>query len=192
MKTGPGHVPDAEIAAVGAECRTAAVTAMRERDWRGVYEWTKSWVSRGGGAWFPETWLIYATSGIFHGQPRSATHTCDMALQTWIADPADRAMLHWARGQVTRLRVRDPKSALADFAAAAIGAPDWLQPDLVDARQACESEAAVSRVRKPRVKPAPGLRTMDTSFVVPAVVPHTPGAQPELWSELRAIFSART
>lgn len=77
----------------------------------------KGWIGGGGGAWIVDPWLVYVGSALLQGQPRSATHSTDLAVRVWIAEPANRAILRWVRGDVIRRRLNDPKTALEDLTA---------------------------------------------------------------------------
>lgn len=37
-------VPGGDVGRWGAECRANALQGVGSQDWRGVYEWTKSWI----------------------------------------------------------------------------------------------------------------------------------------------------
>ena len=83
-------LPDAEF---GVEVRQRALDAYEERDWHAIHGWTKAWISRGGGAWTVDAWLLYVISALLHSQPRIAVRSVDIALGIWIEPPADRAVL---------------------------------------------------------------------------------------------------
>lgn len=108
-------VPGGDIAAWGSECRDKALAGAAEGDPRAVHGWTKSWIGWGGGAWIPDTWILYAVAGIMEGKPRIAVHSLDLGIRAWLAGPLDRAGLIWLRGLVVEQRLNDPKTALLDF-----------------------------------------------------------------------------
>src|SRR5689334_12094392 len=155
MAFDPAKVPGGDVGEWGRECQANALAALSESDWRGVYEWTKSWVGWGGGAWRVDVWLLYSTSGLLKGEPRSAIHTIDMALRNWIESPINTAVLTWSRGVLVWKRLNDPKTALADLTTAAGQVPNWLEPDTSLRLGACEEAAAVSRKRVASVKSRP-------------------------------------
>ena len=107
----------------GVETRGRALEAYERRDWYGVYAWTKAWISDGGGAWVIDSWLLYVVSDLLHGRPKGAVHATDMTLDTWIEAPQDRAVLLWVRAYIIDHRLRDPKTAIEDYEAAARHAP---------------------------------------------------------------------
>jgi hypothetical protein len=141
----------------GDHCRLDAVASLESGDWHGAYISAKSWIASGGGARIVDPWLVYAASALMHGQPRTAIHSIDIALQHWISAPADRAILHWARGCIVRETLRDPKTAKTDLETAATNAPEWLVARLAAASVACDEEALHSRKRKRSVNDAPAL-----------------------------------
>jgi len=170
----------------GLECRDRAVAALCAQDWHAAYEWAKSWIMRGGGAWIAEPWLVYAASAVLHGQPRTAVHSIDLALSHWIADPADRAVLRWVRGCVIRVHLHDPRTALVDFEAAHEAAPEWLVERVAEVARKCRDEAAASRKRKPAVANAPEQLKPSTAPVAPQVVWIAPGSVPSVWDAVSA------
>jgi hypothetical protein len=124
-------------------------------DWHGAYRWAKGWIGSGGGARSVEPWLVYVASALKESQRRPAVHSCDLALKHWISRRAARGVLLYARGEVIRRHLRDPKTALADLRAAEETVPKWLRDEARVAREECEEEAQASRKRKPSVKSAP-------------------------------------
>jgi len=178
--------PTEDRAKWGLECRDRAVAALRAEDWHQAYEWAKSWIGRGGGAWLVEPWLVYAASAVLHGHPRTAVHSIDLALSHWISDPADRAVLRWVRGCVIRVHLHDPKAALADFEAAHEAAPEWMLERVAEVAIKCRDEAAVSRKRKPAVVNAPDQLKPSTARVVPRVAWIAPGSVPTVWDAVSA------
>jgi hypothetical protein len=159
------------------------IAALEAGDWYDGYSTAKWWIAAGGGAWIVDPWLVYAASALLQGQPRQATHSLDLALRVWIPQPANRAILHWVRGDVIRRRLSDPKTALADLAAAAEGAPEWLLERGVADRNACAIEASGSRKRKPSVGPAPDYRGPGTTgdTVARQVSFRPDGSEPLVW-----------
>jgi hypothetical protein len=89
-----------DVSEFGDQCRRKALGAFEDDDWHGVYCWTKGWIGSGGGAWLPDTWLLYAVSSLLQGQPRGAVHSLDLGLGAWIAGAQDRAALRWLRGWI--------------------------------------------------------------------------------------------
>src|SRR5665647_355131 len=149
----PTKVPGGDVAKWGNECRDRALGALHEDDWRGVYDWTKSWVGWGGGAWLPDSWLLYATSAVLKGEPKTAVHSLDVGLRTWIEGPVDRAVLTWCRGVLVWKRLKDPKTASTELEGAAPQLPAWLVSDVATALECCRQDAAASRKRVPSVTP---------------------------------------
>lgn len=107
-----------------------------------------------GGASTPEAWLADVASALLHRQPRTAVHCCDMALHLWVERPGDRDVLHFVRGLLVAHHVGDPRSAVDDLGRAAEG-PAWLRDGARAEAELVRELAAASRVRKPRVRPAP-------------------------------------
>ena len=171
-------------AAFGAETRQLALNAYEAQDWHGIYEWTKSWITSGGGAWDIDAWLLYVVSALRQGQPRTAVRSVDLALGVWIEAPEDRAILHWVRAAVVHRSLKDPKTALADYAVAKQGTPSWLVRRLDEDVLRCASDARTSRKRKRSVDPAPQLEPRDRSFVAPPSTRREPGAVPAVWPQL--------
>jgi len=169
--------------ASGNEFEREALSALSADDWYGAYSWAKGWIGRGGGAWIVDPWLVYAASALIHGQPRTAVHSLDLALANWITDRQDRSILLWVRGTIVRLRLEDPKTAQADFDAAASDTPDWLRPSAEASREACAREAERSRKRKATVKPAPPHRGPQSvhETVAPPSSHRAPGTRPPVW-----------
>jgi hypothetical protein len=139
------------------EFRARALDALAAGDWHLAYQWAKGWISTGGERSI-EPWLVYVASSLQHGQPRTAIHSANLALEHWIQEPLPRAVMHYARGEVIRRRLNDPKTAQADLDEAARAAPDWLQSEALEAQAACRDEVATSRKRKPSVAPAPSFQ----------------------------------
>jgi hypothetical protein len=134
-------------------------------------------------------------SGLLHRQPRTAVHAVDLALKNWLPRPADRSVLHWARAQVIRIHLKDPKTALPDLALAADHAPAWLGPAVSDDVVLCEAEAAVSRKRKPSVGLAPAFapsrHATEAVEARRAELP-TDGDRPLLWETVGPFLGATT
>lgn len=183
-------MPAVSDATLAQDYREWAAKGLAERDWRTTYEAAKGWVSRAGGAWTTEAWLVYAASGLFHGQPRIGVRSVDLALSTWVRAAPDRSTLLWARASITWRYLADPKTACNDLASAAPDAPAWLLGRLDQDQKGCRDAAAVSRRRKPTVNAAPeydGLRVAHDT-VAPPVAGHEPGSKPMLWSLLLPIL----
>jgi hypothetical protein len=182
-------LPPAEF---GAEVRRRALAAYEEGDWYGVYGWTKAWVTNGGGAWSIDAWLLYVVSALLHGQPRTPVHSVDIALRTWIEAPGDRAVLRWVRGAVVHRRLKDPKTAQADYAAATEAAPTWLQERIEGDLVSCAADAALSRKRKPSVTAAPEFASLkDQDFVTGPTEAREPGEVPTVWDQVLAMLGDR-
>lgn len=191
MTFDPGKVPGGDVAHWGAECRTKALAGVLAEDWRPVYDWTKSWIGWGGGAWIPDSWLLYAVSGLLHGQPRIAVHSLDLGLGTWLSGEADQAMLTWCRGAVVMDRLADPKTALLDLEACEDSIPSWLAASAATRLGTCRAAAPKSRKRVPSVKPRPGFTGADAvrHVVAPPVTRRESGDQPEVWTSVERFFS---
>jgi hypothetical protein len=160
----------------------AAAAALLDQDWRGSYEAAKWWVSQGGGAWTPAAWLVYAASGVLHGQPRIAVRSVDLALGNWIEATPDRSILHWARAVIVLDHLSDPKTARADFDAASVETPTWLRSQLQQDDARARDAAPHSRRRKPSVDPAPAYEPSHAhDKVSPPHSRHVPGDKPALW-----------
>jgi hypothetical protein len=163
--------------------RTEALSALRADDWHGAYRWAKGWIGQGGGAWIVDPWLVYAASALMNGQPKTAVHSIDLALRSWIAEPADRAILRWVRACVIQVRLKDPKTALLDFEDARAHAPDWLRAAVDASRERCAAEASASRKRKPAVGKAPvhaGPQSVHGTVAPPGSA-REPGLRPPVW-----------
>ena len=178
-------------ATLARDYREWAAEGLTERDWRKSYDAAKGWVARAGGAWTPEAWLVYAASGVFHGQPRIAIRSLDLALGNWVDAAPDRSVLLWARASITWRYLADPKTAELDLSAAARHAPDWLRRQLEQDQEGCREAAAVSRKRKPSVASAPAYADERVAHdsVAPPVAGHDPGSEPALWSLLLPILA---
>jgi hypothetical protein len=171
--------------------REWAAEGLIERDWRTTYDAAKGWVARAGGAWIPEAWLVYAASGVFHGQPRIGVRSIDLALSNWVNAPTDRSILLWARASITWRYLADPKTAEPDFSSAAPHVPAWLSGQLEQDQEGCQEAAAVSRKRKPTVAEAPEYADQPLAHdtVAPPAAGHTPGSEPALWSLLLPVLA---
>ncbi|WP_406632986.1 hypothetical protein [Amycolatopsis sp. WGS_07] len=165
--------------------RAQCVALLQDGDWHQLYKTAMSW-RNDGGAYLPEAWLMDVCSALLHRQPKTAVHSCDLALQMWVERPQDRAVLHFVRGLLIADHLGDPKTAVAGLELAASG-PNWLGgEDLARVRQ------TTSRVRVPRAQPAPAydqayvdLISSSASSPRPPVPEPLPadGTQPGLWSE---------
>jgi hypothetical protein len=109
------------------EYRPIIQKALEAGDWHEAYRWAKGWIGSGGGARSVEPWLVYMASSLLHGQPRGAVNSADLALKHWIRAKKARAVIRYARGEVIRLHLRDPKTALDDLRASR-AAPDYARP----------------------------------------------------------------
>lgn len=178
----PDRVPPPE-APKPDEYRAHIRAGLAAEDWRGPYEWAKSWIGSGGGARKLDPWLAYVASGMLKGEPRTAVHAVDLALRNWIPDQADRAVLRWVRARIVRGPLRDPKSALADLLLAEQSMPRWLADAALADTQACQKAARTSRKGKPAVSEAPDYVGTDTPVETPSEVVAA-GAKPELWSDI--------
>ena len=188
----PTKVPGGDVARWGEDCKARAVAALGEGDWRGVYDWTKSWIGWGGGAWLPDTWLLYATSALLKREPKNAVHSLDLGLGIWIEGPADRALMTWCRGVLVWKVLNDPKTAVIDLSAAALQLPAWLEPGRAALLKRCRDDAAASRKRVPSVTPRPELARPAWAqvSVSPAVGGHPDGVSPQVWAAVAPHFSA--
>lgn len=171
--------------------RDWAAVGLTEKDWRTTYDAAKGWVSRAGGAWIPEAWLVYAASGLFHGQPRIGVRSVDLALSNWVAASSDRSILLWARASIIWRYLADPKTAASDFSSAASEAPIWLRGRLEEDQQGCREAAAMSRKRKPTVSAAPeyGDQPLAHDTVAPPLSGYQPGSEPMLWPLLLPVLT---
>jgi hypothetical protein len=171
----------------GIETKRRAMEAYAVRDWQMIYDWTKSWMMSGGGVWMVDAWLLYVISSLLQGWPRSAVHSVDMALGTWIEAPEDRAILHWVRAAVIHRRMNDPKTAIHDYEAASAASPGWLREQLASDLASCAADAERSRKRKPSVDPAPEFWMspgIDRDKSGPPTESVEPGSIPSVWFEL--------
>lgn len=184
-------MPSVTDAAMEREYRDWAASALTDQDWRAAYDAAKGWVARAGGAWIPEAWLVYAASGIFHGQPRIGVRSIDLALSNWVDGAPDRSVLLWSRASITWRYLADPKAAQRDFESAASAAPTWLRAQLDDDLQKCRTAAAVSKKRKPSVADAPvhSAQPLAHDTIAPPPSGHEPGSQPLLWTLLLPVLS---
>ena len=172
--------------------RREALECLAKGDWYGAYEGAKSWISIGGGAWILDPWLVYVASSLLHAQPRQAVHAIDIPLENWITDPMDRAILQWVRAAIIHRRLRDPKTALADYERASTGAPPWLHGQVMADLEACARDAERSRKRKPSVGPAPEYRGAYAHDIIapPQETRHSPGSVPAVWDALLPYLQA--
>jgi hypothetical protein len=184
-------MPSVTDVTLARDYREWSAAGLTERDWRTTYDAAKGWVSRAGGAWIPEAWLVYAASGLFHGPPRIGVRSVDLGLSNWVNAAPDRSILLWARASITWRYLADPKTAAPDFSAAAPDAPVWLRGQLRHDHEGCREAAAASRRRKPTVAEAPGYanQTLAHDTVAPPVAGHEPGSEPMLWSLLVPVLT---
>jgi hypothetical protein len=111
-------------------------------------------------------------------------HSVDLALLTWIEAREDRAVLCWVRAAVIHRRLKDPKTAQADYTAAKEGAPSWLRERIDRDAAGCAEDAPTSRKRKPSVAPAPRFEPRDRGFVAGPTIRSAPGSVPTVWPQL--------
>lgn len=191
MTFDPAKVPGGDVARWGKECRAKALAGIDAEDWRPVYDWTKSWIGWGGGAWIPDTWLLYAVSALLQGKPRIAVHSLDMGLGTWLAGEADQAVLTWCRGVVVMDRLADPKTALIDLEDCRDSVPQWLRATATGRLETCRAAAPKSRKRVPSVNPRPAFTGFDKMrrVVAPPAVQRQSGEQPGVWMSVERYFS---
>jgi hypothetical protein len=183
-------VPGGDVSRWGAECRSKALAGVTAGEWRDVYDWTKSWIGWGGGAWVPESWLLYAVSALLQGQPKTAIHSLDLGTRVWLDGPVDRASLTWLRGVIVMDRLNDPKTALLDLEDSIDLLPSWLSIGATQRVERCRVAATKSRKRVPSVEPRPNcVGSAESAHVVaPPVRDRTDGAEPEGWAEIRPYF----
>lgn len=190
MTFDPNKVPGGDVLAWGRECRAKALAGVDQGNSQAVHDWTKSWIGWGGGAWLPDTWILYGVAGILDGKPRNAVHGLDLGIRTWLTGASDRAAFTWLRGIVVKERLNDPKTAVLDLRAARDHLPGWLSAS-ADARIAeCETAAGSSRKRAPSVKPRPdhvGPASM-LHAVAPPIVTRADGQVPDVWSDIGRYF----
>lgn len=72
---------------MGRGVRAKSLAGVENSDWRPVYDWTKSWIGWGGGAWIPDSWILYAVSALLQGKTRIAVHSLDLGLGAWLEGP---------------------------------------------------------------------------------------------------------
>jgi hypothetical protein len=180
------------VGAFGARCRAEAVAGLQAQDWRAVYDWSKSWIGWGGGAWLPDPWLLYAASALLKGEPRTAVHSLDLALRRWLAGQADRAALTWLRGVLVADQLKDPRTALLDLRESRGQLPDWLTAGAEERLAACEAAAATSRKRVPSVKPRPEYAAVAATHdgVAPPVGERVDGQRPSVWDHVGPLLTA--
>lgn len=183
-------VPGGDVGKWGSECRDRAVGALAEGDWRGIYDWTKSWIGWGGGAWLPDTWLLYAVSALIHGQPRAAVNSFDLGLKTWLTGAVDRSAIVWCRGMLVWKQLDDPKTALADLETASELLPAWVGADPSDGVQLCRAAARASRKRVPTVQPRPDHVGPGGKLhvVAPPAKARDDGDRPDVWPTVTPYF----
>jgi len=128
---------------------------MENGDALGAHRWAKGWIGSGGGGRLLDPWLTYVAVDLMRRQPRGSVNAADLALRFWIEREADRAILLWIRATIVRNWLKDPKTAVRDYALARGSAPAWVLHGLDTDWAACEIEAQASRKRKASVKPAP-------------------------------------
>jgi len=171
---------------IDKEYRSSIRAHLERDDWHGAYEWAKGWISGGGGATLLDPWLAYVASALLQGQPRTATHSIDLALRSWIPRRADRSVLHWTRSRIIRFRLNDPKTACTDLERATQSTPSWLRAEVRRDIEDCAAESALSRKRKPSVTPAPDFQAEEAAHMLAVVsnrlgdLPEA-GSQPGLW-----------
>jgi hypothetical protein len=183
-------VPGGDVAAFGDRCRSEALAGLQAQDWRPVYDWSKSWIGWGGGAWLPNPWLLYAASALLKGEPRTAVHSFDLGLRVWLSGHADRAALTWLRGVVVADRLKDPKTALLDLRESRGQLPHWLIAGADERLAACEASAATSRKRVPSVKPRPEYAPVAGTHdgVAPPVGERLDGQRPSVWEQVGPVL----
>jgi hypothetical protein len=184
-------MPSVTDATLACDYREWAANGLAERDWRTTYDAAKGWVSRAGGAWIPEAWLVYAASGLLHAQPRVGVRSVDLGLNNWVSAAPDRSILLWARALITWRYLKDPKTAASDLTSAAPDVPNWLRGRLERDQEACKEAAAISRKRKPSVADAPEYAEEPVAHdtVAARVAGHEIGSEPMLWSLLLPILT---
>lgn len=185
--------PAEDTAAWGLGCGHRAVEALRAGDWRGMHDWTKSWISRGGGAWLPDTWLLYAASALLKGQPKIAVHSLALGIGTWLEGAGDQAALTWIRGTIIWQRLDDPRSALLDLEAD-LPFPGWARAGTGDAAEvldSCRRAVSTSRKRKAAVNPRPSFTGAGSAggTVAPAVGDRCDGDEPRVWTDVAGLLS---
>lgn len=190
MTFDPAKVPGGDVSRWGADCRSKAVAGVAAGDWRDVYDWTKSWIGWGGGAWVPESWLLYAVSALLQRQPRTAIHSLDLGTRVWLSGAVDRASLTWLRGVLVMDRLKDPKAALLDLEDSIDLLPSWLSTGATERIERCRLAAKKSRKRVSSVKPRPAhVGPAESAHIVaPQVQVRADGAQPEGWAVIRPFF----
>jgi len=134
---------------------------------------------------------MYATSALMHGQARTAVHSLDLGLGTWLEGRADRAVLSWCRGSVVWTRLNDPKTALLDLELAVAAPPLWLAAGIDGQMQRCTAAALASRKRVASVKPSPdftGFKHVSHTVAPPAII-RADGDEPVVWPAVSSYFT---
>jgi hypothetical protein len=190
MTFDPSKVPGGDVAKFGAECRAKALDGVTASDWRPIYDWTKSWIGWGGGAWLPDTWILYAVSALLQGKPRIGVHALDLGINTWIDGDRDRSVLTFCRGAIVLQVLVDPKCAEPDLEAAAATVPEWLVAGATERLTECRERTPKSRKRVPSVKPRPDHAPPEwrAETVAPAVVRRADGDEPEVRKDVCRFF----
>lgn len=178
-----------EVIATGA--REAAVVALQTGNWRGASVAAHKLVREGGEATTAEPWLVYAASAVLNDRPVNAVSSLDVGLRNWVHEPADRALLRWARAALVEHRLLDPKSALIDYDAAKPDCPEWLRDQLVADRKRCAGRARAKRTLAPEIAAAPDYDPVaDRDRAARPLPGLIPGTQPTVWEAVGEVVTA--
>jgi hypothetical protein len=176
-------------AVIASAAREAAVVALETDNWRGAAVAASKLVRDGGEATTPEPWLLYAASAVLHDRPVNAVSSLDVGLRNWVHDPADRAIMLWARATLTQHQLLDPKTALRDFDAARPDCPSWLEDDLAADRKACASKARAKRQLPPEIADHPDYDPLADRDRASAPLPGlVPGTCPSTWRSVVTVL----
>jgi hypothetical protein len=178
---------ESDVPGLAQEYERESLSALAADDWHLAYEWAKGWASNAGGR-SVQPWLVHVASALMLRQPKTAVHACDMALQRWIELEKARGLIHFVRGQVVRLHMRDPKTALADLDEAARSVPSWLADEVTAAATACRIEAEKSRKRKPSVQSAPVFAGTNGPWAPTPIALQRVDDPPNVWSATMRII----
>jgi hypothetical protein len=137
-----GEPLDGLRAGQAQQLASRAITALAAGDWYGAYVATSTWSTEHSGAWLTDSWLLMAACDVANGHTRGTVHPLHLGLRDYIDRPQDRAILHWARGQLLLSRLADPASALVDLELAGSDGPAWLAPYVADSVTEARREIA--------------------------------------------------
>jgi len=179
--------PTAVIATIARE---AAVVALEAGNWRGASVAANKLVREGGEATTAEPWLVYAASAVLNDRPVNAVSSIDVGLRNWVHEPAERSLLLWARASLAEHRLRDARTALVDFDAAAADCPSWWREHLVADRKRCAGRARAKRVLPPEIAAAPDYDPLaDRDRAATPLPGLVAGTRPTVWDAVVAVIT---